>query len=69
MKPKIIKADTAGFIVQFDEEEIYYVGEYYRGAAIYKDEKAFKEHVGICYIPENCFFGEDNNEWISGLTT
>lgn len=56
MKPTIIKADIAGRIVMFGENDIYYVGGSTEQGVVYKSQEAFDEHDGICYVPEAGFF-------------
>ena len=84
MKPQIIPADIAGKMVSWNNgNDVYYVGDVcppMGQGTVYKDQKAFDEHVGICYVPEACFFDEvgidenvsdemlawmrKNNEWL-----
>lgn len=57
MKPQIIKADTAGCIVNFNGD-IYYVGDKSGEGIAYKDKAAFDNKQGICYTPEYDFYDE-----------
>lgn len=61
---KITKADV-GWKVETDEQ-VYYVGEYgihgCNEGVIYRDIKAFKSGVGVCYINEYSFENSDQNE-------
>lgn len=62
MKPKIIKADIAGYMVKFpNDDDVYYVGEAcppIGNGFCYKDRAAFKDRQGICYTPEYSFMDE-----------
>lgn len=59
MKPEIIKADTAGMIVSWDDgNDVYYIGSScppIGNGICYKDRAAFEDKQGICYIPEHDF--------------
>lgn len=59
MKPQIIKADIAGYMVKFpDEHDVFYVGEScppIGNGFVYKDRRAFEDQIGICYTPERDF--------------
>lgn len=65
MRPKVSKADIAGWRVESDEQTLYF-GEYvYLGCnegVVYKDNHAFDTGEGVCYIPEYDFENSDENE-------
>lgn len=59
MKPEIIKADTAGFMVKFpNDDDVYYVGEKVGSGYVYQDKQAFRDRVGVCYISEHGWLDE-----------
>ena len=62
MKPQIIKADTAGMIVSWDNgNDVYYVGSScppIGNGICYKDKQSFDDQQGICYVNEYGFYDE-----------
>lgn len=62
MKPEIIKADTAGMIVSWDNsKDVYYVGSscpHIGNGVCYKNKQAFDDQEGICYVNEYNFYDE-----------
>ena len=62
MKPEIIKADTAGMIVSWDNgNDVYYIGSScppIGNGVCYKDKQAFEDQQGICYVNEYGFYDE-----------
>lgn len=58
---KTIKENSVGYIISFDDgNDVYYVGDCTMDGVIFKDEQAFKNKTGICYIPEYGFYTEDD---------
>lgn len=59
LEPRFIKADTAGYMVKFpDEDEVFYVGSPcppIGNGVCYKSKEAFEYQEGICYTPEADF--------------
>ena len=57
MKPQVIKADV-GCIVNFPDDDIYYVGELVGDGNCYQSKQAFRDEQGICYIDQYGWFDE-----------
>lgn len=59
MEYKEIKADV-GKRLEFDNGSVVYVPDYTNDGYYYKDNKAFEEGKGICYIREAIFMNEES---------
>ena len=59
MKQQVIKADTLGCMVKFQgDSDVYYIGEKVGDGFAYQYKAAFKNGIGICYIPYNSFMDD-----------